>query len=266
MLHKQELKLLRSLAYKKYRDKNGLFLIEGEKIVLDFCNSNYEVVKIYFVDQNKCQAILDKISKSNNIIFEKITIIEMNKISLLSTNNNIIATVRLNDSYLFEKSNTEKDSFIYNDLDKDNILILDDIQDPRNLGALIRVSHWYGVNKIFCSLKTVDAYNPKVVQSSMGSLSSVSLFYLDILPFLKKIKIQYSFDIYLSLINAPSIYDVNSKNNFALVLGNESKGVSDEILDLGFNEISIPKMNTKGPNSLNVVSAYSVIVSHFTRL
>ena len=91
MLHRKELKLLKSLAYKKYRDKNNLFLIEGEKIVLDFCNSNYEVVKIYFVDKNKFQFVLDKIVKSNNILFEQITDVEMNKISLLSSNNNIIA-------------------------------------------------------------------------------------------------------------------------------------------------------------------------------
>ena len=266
MLHRKELKLLKSLAYKKYRDKNNLFLIEGEKIVLDFCNSNYEVVKIYFVDKNKFQFILDKIVKSNNILFEQITYVEMNKISLLSSNNNIIATVRLRDNYFFKKSKKEKVNFIYNDLGKENILILDNIQDPRNLGALIRASHWYGVNKIFCSLKTVDAYNPKVVQSSMGSLSAVSLFYLDILSFLKKIKFNDSFDIYLSIIKAPSVYDVNLKNNFALVLGNESKGISSEILDLEFNKISIPKINKTGPNSLNVVSAYSVIVSHFTRL
>jgi len=266
MLHKKELKLLKSLAYKKYRDKNNLFLIEGEKIVLDFCNSNYEVVKIYFVNKNRGQVILDKIAKSNNIIFEQITNIEMNKISLLSSNNNVIATVRLRDNYFVKKSKIEKDNFIYNDLGKENILILDDIQDPRNLGALIRVSHWYGVNKIFCSLKTVDVYNPKVVQSSMGSLSGVSLFYLDILSFLKNIKMDNSLDIYLSLIKAPSIYDVSLKNNFALVLGNESKGISNEILDLGCSKISIPKINVKGPNSLNVVSAYSVIVSHFTRL
>ena len=175
MLSKRELKLLTSLRYKKYRDLNRSFLIEGEKVVLDFCNSKYDVLKIYFLTNVQKNKILKKININIDLDFINISHNEIQKISLLSNPNKVIALVKY-----------QKDvNFNFENLQSENILVLDNIQDPRNLGALVRVSHWHGVNKIFCSNNTVDLYNPKVIQSSMGSLASISVVYLDIIKFLK---------------------------------------------------------------------------------
>ena len=255
MLSKRELKLLTSLRYKKYRDINRSFLIEGEKVVLDFCDSKYDVLKIYFSTDVQKNKILQKINIKIDLEFIKISHNEMKKISLLSQPNKVMALVKYHKDV----------SFNFDTLQSENILVLDNIQDPRNLGSLVRVSHWYGVNKIVCSKNTVDLYNPKVIQSSMGSLSSVNIFYLDIIKFLKHLNKHSGFKIYTTALKGGDVQKTIINDNFVVILGNESKGVSKEILNLQFTQITIPKVNIHGPDSLNIVSAYSIIISNFCR-
>jgi len=235
MITNNELKRIKSLKFKKYRDKFSLFVAEGYKIVNELYNSKIITEEIY-----------------STINFEKINskIISefyMKKISFLKNPSKILGVFKI-------PKNMENN---FGEL----ILCLDNISDPGNLGSIIRLCDWFNVKSILCSYDTVDCYNPKVIQSSMGSISRVSCYYLNIFEILKKSdrKIYGAF-----LNNSSSIYSTNFDKKSIIVIGSESTGISDEISKLIENRITIPRFNeSKYPESLNINSAVSIILSEF---
>tara|TARA_B100001250_G_C19548304_1_gene677851 strand:- start:101 stop:814 length:714 start_codon:yes stop_codon:yes gene_type:complete len=236
MFSKNLQKKISKLYYKKHRLQMSLFVAEGEKVVYDLLDSDYEIESIYStkkIDQNH-------FFLSSN---------EMKKISFLKTPSSILAIFKI----------PKKIRYI---VSKDPIIALDSIKDPGNLGAIIRLCDWFGVNNIICSRDTVECYNPKVVQSSMGSLARVNCIYLDLNSFF--IKTQKK--VYGTFLKGKSIYKSSLERNAIYLFGNESKGIS-KIIDKQIDErITIPRFNlNKCPDSINISNATAILLSEIFR-
>jgi TrmH family RNA methyltransferase len=183
---------------------------------------------------------------------EKVTEIsdsELKKISSLVTPSNVLALFKIPLTIPSKKLGL--------------IVALDEINDPGNLGTIIRLCDWFGVDQLICSTNTVDCYNQKVVQSSMGSLARVSIIYDDLAAYLKKSNLPK----YAAVMNGENVYKINLPKNAILVMGNEANGISDSILKLITNTISIPRFGElKQTESLNVATATSILLSEFKRM
>jgi len=240
MLSKQQIKLIIELRRKKNRVQHKLFVVEGIKVIEEFLQSNFKPYKIYCTTD-----YLNPFSINNlEIITEK----ELKKISEFSNPNQIFG--------IFETPNKEKI--------KNNgfTLVLDEVNDPGNLGTIIRLCDWFGVNQLVCSTNTVDCYNSKVVQASMGSLSRVSIVYTDLIPFLKNEKRT----VYGASLEGNNIYQTKLDKNVLLILGNEANGISNEVKKLITNQITIPQFGeVKKTESLNVATATAILLSEFKR-
>ncbi|NBC58273.1 RNA methyltransferase [Mesohalobacter halotolerans] len=238
-ISKSQQKLINSLKYKKYRHKNGLFVVEGIKVIKEFLNSNYSLKSLY--------SIADVFSVKNqtvNIISPK----DLKKISFLNSPQVAVGVFKIK---------TPKPLKI-----KDLTLALDGVKDPGNLGTIIRLCDWFGIKKIVCSEETVDCYNPKVVQASMGSLTRVKLYYQD----LKAVLSQTSLPIYAADMNGQSIYKTELDKKAILLMGSESHGISYPLQALVENTLSIPQFGKhKETDSLNVAMATSIMLSEFKR-
>ena len=141
-------------------------------------------------------------------------------------------------------------------------MVLDEINDPGNLGTIIRLCDWFGVDQLVCSLNTADCFNPKVVQASMGSLSRVSIVYSNLIPFLEKEKR----DIFGAILKGENVYKSVLPNNAILIMGNEANGISDKIQNLITKSITIPQFGTvQKTESLNVATATAILLSEFRR-
>lgn len=239
MLTKNQIKLIASLSRKKHRNQHQLFVVEGKKGVDEFLNSSFELYHL-FAATDDFEVTSDK--------FTKITGSELKKISNLSTPNTALALFKI-------PKNTAID---YTKL----IVALDDVRDPGNLGTIIRLCDWFGIRHLVCSDTTVDCYNPKVVQASMGSLKRVSTHYLDLQIFLKSSSMpkfgafMEGADIYTHILPAQGI----------LVMGNEANGISPEVEILIDKKISIPRFgNLQATESLNVATATAILLSEFSR-
>jgi TrmH family RNA methyltransferase len=239
-LSKNQLKIITSLNQKKYRTAHHLFVAEGTKIVAEFLNSTFELEQLFCVDN----AIYKNIEKVTEI-----SEIELKKISTLVTPNNVLALFKIPSKLPPVKSGL--------------IVALDGINDPGNLGAIIRLCDWFGVDQLICSNNTVDCYNQKVVQSSMGSLARVSIIYTDLENYLQ----QSNLPKYAANMDGENVYKSNLPKNAVLIMGNEANGISNFILKLVTNTISIPRFGTlKQTESLNVATATAILLSEFKRL
>ena len=242
MLVKQKIKYIQTLGQKKFREQEGLFIAEGPKLVNELLEADAIAVKeVYalkeWVDNNPVL--------SANIIITEISEQELEKISQLATPNKVLAIVQ---QYEVSGEITTKDSII---------LALDNIQDPGNLGTIIRIADWFGIKQIVCSLDSADMYNPKVVQSTMGSIARVNVFYTDLKEWLGA---QKNIPIYAASLNGENITIIKKINEGIIIIGNESKGISDEIMKLAKVRITIP---AKGKaESLNAAVATGIILSH----
>lgn len=240
MITNKQCKLINKLKLKKNRHKEGLFIVEGEKNVLELINSTMKIHSLYCLP-----SFLSKINLDFNCVFE-INELELTKISSLKTPNKVLAV------FYIQKTDT---LYKKNEL----ILALDQIKDPGNLGTIIRLADWYGINTILCSSNTVDAFNPKVIMATMGSISRVNIKYCNLEVELPKIKK----NIYGAFLDGENIYTNKKINeNAILVIGNESNGISSEIEAIITKRISIPKFGTlKETESLNAAIATGIIVS-----
>ncbi|MDP2067839.1 MAG: RNA methyltransferase [Lutibacter sp.] len=239
-LSKNQLKIITSLNQKKYRTAHHLFVAEGTKIVAEFLNSTFELEQLFCVDN----AIYKNIEKVTEI-----SEIELKKISTLVTPNNVLALFKIPSKLPPVKSGL--------------IVALDGINDPGNLGAIIRLCDWFGVDQLICSNNTVDCYNQKVVQSSMGSLARVSIIYTDLENYLQ----QSNLPKYAANMDGENVYKSNLPKNAVLIMGNEANGISNFILKLVTNTISIPRFGIlKQTESLNVATATAILLSEFKRL
>lgn len=237
-LSKNHLKLITSLRQKKYRQKHKLFVVEGVKVVKEFLNSSCELTTIYSTSED-FDDIPDVIRISHQ---------ELKKISHLKTPNKVLAVFKIP----FEKKL----------IPKGLVVALDAINDPGNLGTIIRLCDWFGVANILCSKDTVDCYNEKVVQASMGSLTRVSLSYIDLEEFLKTTTVQ----TFIADMDGANVYTTQLPKEAILIMGNEANGVSEEIKGLVKNKISIPRFgNIQQAESLNVATATAILLSEFRR-
>jgi TrmH family RNA methyltransferase len=239
MISKNELKYIQSLYHKKVREETGLFVAEGVKLVNELLHSNFVVKKIYAVKEWKPAADFNAI----NIIEQ----FELEKISNLSTPNQVLALV-------------EQKKLLHEPFQKNNlVLVLDGIQDPGNLGTIIRIADWFGINQIVASEDTADIYNSKVVQSSMGSIIRVNVWYKNIEQWLNT----STTPVYGALLNGVIIYETQKISEGILVIGNESKGIRSNILPFIQHAITIPAKGNA--ESLNAAVATGIILSHLIK-
>jgi TrmH family RNA methyltransferase len=237
-LSKNHIKLITSLSQKKYRQKHKLFVVEGVKVVQEFLNSSYELDIVFSSNTN--------FSSTNKFI--EVTDQELKKISSLKNPNKVLAIFKIPNQI--------------NPIMGGLILALDSINDPGNLGTIIRLCDWFGIEQLVCSNETVDCFNSKVVQASMGSLTRVAVSYLD----LKKYLQNASVPIFVADMDGLNVYKTKLPDSAVLVLGNEANGISDEIKQLVTTKITIPRYGAfQQTESLNVATASAILLSEFRR-
>jgi len=242
MITKNQVKYIQSLGQKKSRDEANCFLAEGPKLVGELLMAgNCRVVQLYalkeWIDANP--------GASRDIEITEVSTGELEKISQLATPNQVIGVI--------EKMKWKDELNVKGTIS----LVLDNIQDPGNMGTIIRLADWFGINTIFCSVDCADVYNPKVVQASMGSISRVRVEYMDILSLLKKNK---EMRIYAAVLNGRDITKMEKLHEGIIVIGNESKGINEEILKIANVQITIPGKGKA--ESLNAGVAAGIILSH----
>ena len=236
MVSKSQIKFVRQLAQKKQRDQYDLFIAEGHKVVQEFINENFQLYQLFTSD-------LSLFSYHQAIL---VTQSEMKAMSALKTPSDALA--------VFSKANEQS-------LSKSNlILTLDSIQDPGNLGTIIRLCDWFGIQDIVCSLDTVDCYNPKVIRSTMGSLARVQVLYKDLQTWLIGMQNR---EIVATSMTGQSVYEHPFDSPTILVIGNEGRGLSKQIQELATNSITIPRFG--GAESLNAAMATGIIVAEARR-
>jgi len=237
-LSKNHIKLITSLSQKKYRQKHKLFVVEGVKVVQEFLNSSYELEIVFSTDTD--------FSSTNKFI--KVTDQELKKISSLKNPNKVLAIFKIPNQI--------------NPIMGGLILALDSINDPGNLGTIIRLCDWFGIEQLVCSNETVDCFNSKVVQASMGSLTRVAISYLD----LKKYLQNASVPIFIADMDGLNVYKTKLPDSALLVLGNEANGISDDIKQLVTTKVTIPRYGAfQQTESLNVATASAILLSEFRR-
>ncbi len=245
MISKSQISFIKSLHQKKIRKEHGLFIVEGLKSLSEFIHSDYVIDSIFHIEN-----VMPKLGKlSQNIKLYEISQTELSKISTLSTPQALLAIIKIPES---EELTTKslKSSFS---------LALDNIQDPGNLGTIIRTADWFGLKYLICSTDTVDVYNPKVVQASMGSLARVKVIYTDLEDFLKNTELP----IFGALLDGRSVYKTDFGNEGILLLGNEGNGISNDLLKLITFPVTIPRFGRA--ESLNVAISASIFCSELRR-
>lgn len=245
MLSKSQISLFKSLQHKKFRKVHGLFVAEGYKSVSEFITAGFTVETVYHTN-----AITSKLLKlSANINFQEISLSDIAKVSNLTTAQQVIALIRIPQ---WPMLNTQM-------LKQRYTLVLDGIQDPGNMGTIIRTADWFGLKHIICSEDTVDVYNPKVVQATMGSLARVNVYYAN----LEKVIPTFNMPVYGALLNGQNIYTTNFKAEGLIVMGNEGNGIRPGIQSVVNHAITIPRLGEA--ESLNVAIATAIFCSEVSR-
>ena len=238
MISKNQIKFIKSLSLKKNRVKAQLFVAEGEKIVNELLNSKFEIEHIFATKH------FSGINSSEKSSITLVSNEELSRISNLTSPNNVLAIVS------FNKKEFENNTGI--------TLVLDDVNDPGNLGTIIRMCDWFGVTELICSKNTVDCYNPKVVQSSMGSLFRVNVKYLVLATYLVDVETP----IYGAYMNGIDVKGQKLPKHAHLLMGNEANGISDSIKKYITNKVKIKNIG-KNTESLNVAVATSILLHEF---
>lgn len=235
MLSKNELKYIQSLCQKKQRTAERLFLAEGVKLAGELLEAGYPVKNIYALEEWDAPV--------TNIPITRIAPFELEKISALQTPNQVLLVAE------------QQEQVDEPELKNHFTLVLDGIQDPGNLGTIIRIADWFGIHQIIASKDTAELYNPKVIQSTMGSFLRVKIWYRDLEPVLAKKEVP----VYGALLNGTSIYTTRSPKEGILVIGNESKGIRETILPFINHAITIPRIGKA--ESLNAAVATGILLS-----
>lgn len=243
MISKNQVKFIRSLHQKKNRDRERLFFAEGVKVVHELLQSDFNVQEVLVQEDylDDFQHLTDTVELTP--VSEK----ELGQISALKTPNRILAVA-------------EQKNPIPLDGSDGLTLVFDGIKDPGNMGTILRLADWYGAKHVVCSSDSVEAYNPKVVQASMGSLFRYVPFFTELLPFLKT---QRQEEIFLADIAGKSIYETDFPKQSIVVFGSESHGISDNIKQLSNNQITIPSFGKA--ESLNVSIASAIFCHEYNR-
>ena len=241
MISKAEIKRINTLGTKKGRQKLSYFVAESPKLIKDILNSQFNISKIFATEE-----FADEFPKDLLNIVSKD---ELNKISFLKNPQGVLALIEIPEKSYFEN--------------KGLVLALDAIQDPGNLGTILRLAHWFGIKNVICSNDTADLYNPKVIQSSMAAFAYTNVLYTDLAQFLST----QNKPIYGALMNGKNAYSQELINEAILVMGNEGNGIRKEILPLISHPISIPDypLNKAKIDSLNVSIATAILCGEFRR-
>ncbi|MCQ0110474.1 RNA methyltransferase, TrmH family [Zhouia amylolytica] len=241
MVTKNEIKLVKSLQQKKYRTLNGLFVVEGIKGIDEFLNSDYKLERLYVTDD----------SLFENVDDEKTPIKEadLKRMSSLKNPNKALALFQMNK--------------VVEEIGEEGlVLALDEIRDPGNLGTIIRLCDWFGIEHLVCSEETVDCFNSKVVQATMGSLTRVNIVYTDLLDFIKKTNLP----VFAADMHGSNVYKTELPDTGILVMGNEANGISEAIMDSVQFKVAIPQFGAfQKTESLNVATATAILLSEFRR-
>ena len=239
-ISKNQLKLITSLSQKKYRQKHDLFIAEGIKVLNELLNSTFEIETLFCTDDFETTISEKKVVRISET--------ELKKVSTLKSPNKALGVFKI------PKEKAVKNSGL--------TIALDAINDPGNLGTIIRLCDWFGVTQLVCSKDTVDCYNQKVVQASMGSLTRVSIHYTDLENYITKSNL----DTFIADMAGENVYKTKLPKEGILIMGNEANGVSKEIKSLLQYKISIPRFGeTQETESLNVATATAILLSEFKR-
>jgi TrmH family RNA methyltransferase len=241
MISKNNIKFVRQLEQKKYRRKEGLFVAEGPKVVGDLIAAGFKPRMLF--------AVSEWIKQKQVSTAQEVTEEELRKLSFLQHPQQVLG--------VFEIPIQSPGSSLH---DNDFYLALDGVQDPGNLGTIIRLADWFGIQTIFCSEDTADVWNPKVIQATMGSIARIHVIYTN----LKELIGHTKMPIYGTLLDGQDIYAQELTSNGIIVMGNEGNGISPEIRKLITHKLLIPKFQ-EGPESLNVAIATAITCSEFKR-
>lgn len=250
MLSTNRIKFVNALKTKKFRSETALFVAEGPKVVNDLIQNNYTIEALYALPSYAER--FASLINARKIPCILITPQLLARISNLATPNEVLAVCH-------QKTITPS----YSDIEKSWSFALDGINDPGNLGTIIRTAHWFNIQSIFCANGTADMYNPKTVQASMGSLGSVQLIYGELAELLAPL--QDRLTIAASVMSGTALFDAPLNTNGVVVLGSESHGVSPEILAMASLNLFIPFAGTKHPDSLNVAVSAGIIAGELHR-
>lgn len=244
MLIKSQVKYIQSLSQKKFRDEENAFVAEGPKIINELSGaSNVELLHLYAM--KKWMVENEALVAAN--VSGKITEIKDNdleRISFLQTPNQVLG--------IFKKPSFGKPSF-----EAKISLLLDGIQDPGNIGTIMRTADWFGIENIICSKESADVFNPKTVQSTMASISRVQVIYEDLITV---ISAHSGIPVYATALEGKNLFEMNGLSEGFILIGNESKGISKSLLDLAPHRITIPKRGEA--ESLNVAVAAGIVLAH----
>ena len=239
MVSDKQIKIIKSLKLKKNRIKHNLFVAEGDKTILELILADFKINSLYSINTN--------IEEIDNSVVQ-LSKSELNKMSNLSNPKNSLGVFEIPKSKNID----------YNKL----IIGLDNVSDPGNLGTIIRLCDWFGVEDLICSFETVDCYNPKVVQASMGSISRVNITYLDLQKTIEKNSIK----TYGTYMQGDSLYEVDEIQKGLVLFGNEANGINPNLSKFIDKRLSIPRFGKlKKTESLNVANALSIVLSENAR-
>jgi TrmH family RNA methyltransferase len=248
MLSRNQIKHLHALKLSRFREEYGEFIAEGDKIAGELLHSDYEVTGIY--------ALPGWVSRQGDLLRERSSLVyelsesELGRISLLTTPNEVLVTARIPQSQAV------------NEIFGGTVLMLDKIQDPGNLGTIIRTADWFGIRIIVCSEGTADLYNPKVIQATMGSFTRVRVVYMDLQEVLGSLPA--GMQVYGSYTGGESVYQFSPDPVSVLIIGNESRGISSKLEPFITRKIAIPSAKP-GAESLNAAVAAGILLYEFKR-
>jgi TrmH family RNA methyltransferase len=244
MINKTHTKYIQSLHHKKFRDEYGVFIAEGPKVVLELLDSREFVCKQLIALDSWLQQNEKNLAKYEGMEVFEVKDFELEKISLLSTPHSVLA--------IFEQRQQAAPA----DIKQKLTLVLDNIQDPGNMGTIIRTADWFGVDTIVCSHGCADRYNPKVVQSTMGSLARVNVFYTEIAEWLQQ---NTTVKKYAAALDGKNTNTLKNIAEAIVIIGNEGKGISEPVMQLVNEKITIPKIGDA--ESLNAAVATGIILA-----
>jgi len=238
MVTKNQIKLVKSLQQKKYRSQHGLFVVEGKKTVRELLQAGNQLFRLFVGNSEELANF-----KSAALVSEA----ELGQMSSLSNSGSVLGV-------FYKPTTLEVD-------DKDWVVALDAVRDPGNLGTIIRLCDWFGIKNLVCSMDTVDCYNPKVLQATMGSIARVNIVYVDLVDFLRNTPLP----VYGAFINGDTVYGKKLPEKGILAMGNEANGISKTVESIISQRISIPQFGEQTTESLNVATASAILLNEIRR-
>lgn len=241
MVSKNQIKFISGLQQKKQRLIHKMFVAEGVKVVQELLDADFELHQLYTTEDD-----FKSVNDSKKLI---VSADDLKKISALTTASSCLAVFKIPEQKELYQSGL--------------IVALDAIRDPGNLGTIIRLCDWFGIQQLICSNETVDVYNPKVVQATMGSISRVNVSYINLEDFISTT----SLPVFGTFMNGENIYSITLPQEGIIVMGNEANGISKEVENSIQHRLTIPRFGTlQKTESLNVATATAIILSEFRRV